>query len=278
MEQLISKVVVGSCAGWQLVSNLIRSALPPPIPSVPKRMLHLPWGHPCAARDSPFHPCPTSRSLHTSHKAATTTSAVPLPSPSPATLPLPPSPLLRHCSVPLVLPVPGNSQLAVQAEGIALLNSLTDPVAPVVVIGPYRSGKSFTLNQILGVPCSELLGRGMIGRVSVMLLAWGGGNSPASTGQGFEKFMHSIEPWVPCSGLPGRGLIRRVSVMRLACRGLKRTCRHMSGPSGSHALNQTLGVPCNRLLGRGMMGTVSVMRLACKGLKQAQVKRRSELL
>lgn len=29
------------------------------------------------------------------------------------------------------------------------------PVAPIVVIGPYRSGKSFLLNQLLGVPCGK---------------------------------------------------------------------------------------------------------------------------
>lgn len=45
--------------------------------------------------------------------------------------------------------------MKVADEGIALLNSIEGPVAPVVVIGPYRSGKSFLLNQLLGVPCSE---------------------------------------------------------------------------------------------------------------------------
>lgn len=57
--------------------------------------------------------------------------------------------------VPLVLPVVGNSKLEMQQEGIDLLNSLEGAIAPVVVIGPYRSGKSFTLNQLLGVPCGE---------------------------------------------------------------------------------------------------------------------------
>ena len=52
-------------------------------------------------------------------------------------------------------PVAGTSHLKVADEGIALLNSIDGPVSPVVVIGPYRSGKSFLLNQLLGVPCSE---------------------------------------------------------------------------------------------------------------------------
>lgn len=57
----------------------------------------------------------------------------------------------------LVDPLPGTSRLQVAQEGLKFLESLSDkPVAPVVVIGPYRSGKSFLLNQLLGVPCSEL--------------------------------------------------------------------------------------------------------------------------
>ena len=63
--------------------------------------------------------------------------------------------------VPLVLPVPGKSQLRLEQEGVDLLTSIDLPVAPVVVIGPYRSGKSFLLNQLLGVSCG----------------AWGAANS-----------------------------------------------------------------------------------------------------
>jgi hypothetical protein len=55
-----------------------------------------------------------------------------------------------------VNPVARTSHLKVADEGIALLNSIDGPVSPIVVIGPYRSGKSFLLNQLLGVPCSEL--------------------------------------------------------------------------------------------------------------------------
>lgn len=60
----------------------------------------------------------------------------------------------------LVNPVAGTSHLKVADEGIALLNSIEGPVAPVVVIGPYRSGKSFLLNQLLGVPCNVGFGVG----------------------------------------------------------------------------------------------------------------------
>ena len=47
-------------------------------------------------------------------------------------------------------------------EGVAFLRSLPKelPVAPVVVMGPYRSGKSFLLNQLLGVGCEEGFGVG----------------------------------------------------------------------------------------------------------------------
>ena len=65
-------------------------------------------------------------------------------------------------SVRLVRPVPGSSLLEADAEGLALLRALPpgEPVAPVVVIGPYRSGKSFLLNQLLGVGCTAGFGVG----------------------------------------------------------------------------------------------------------------------
>ena len=52
-----------------------------------------------------------------------------------------------------MLPVEGHTRLAVDPSGLQLLRKLKGPVAPVVVIGPYRSGKSFLLNQLLGVGC-----------------------------------------------------------------------------------------------------------------------------
>lgn len=62
--------------------------------------------------------------------------------------------------VPLVTPVPGTSQLALAEEGLKVLKGIQDPISPVVVIGPYRSGKSFLLNQLLGVPCGVGFGVG----------------------------------------------------------------------------------------------------------------------
>lgn len=62
---------------------------------------------------------------------------------------------IRNNSYLLVEQVPGHSQLRLVDEGLEVLRSVTGAVAPVVVIGPYRSGKSFLLNQLLGVPCGE---------------------------------------------------------------------------------------------------------------------------
>lgn len=61
------------------------------------------------------------------------------------------------CRYALVNPVPSTSHLQVAQEGLQFLESIDKPVAPIVVIGPYRSGKSFLLNQLLGVPCSRYL-------------------------------------------------------------------------------------------------------------------------
>mmetsp|Transcript_16501 Transcript_16501/g.43135 ORF Transcript_16501/g.43135 Transcript_16501/m.43135 type:complete len:640 (+) Transcript_16501:109-2028(+) len=63
--------------------------------------------------------------------------------------------------IPLLTPIANkaNNQLAVAPEGLAFLKSL-GLVAPVVVIGPYRSGKSFLLNQLLSVPCDVGFGVG----------------------------------------------------------------------------------------------------------------------
>jgi len=68
--------------------------------------------------------------------------------------------LMRACChrYALVNPVSSTSHLQVAQEGLQLLESIDSPVAPVVVIGPYRSGKSFLLNQLLGVTCSRYPG------------------------------------------------------------------------------------------------------------------------
>ena len=65
-------------------------------------------------------------------------------------------------SIPLIRSVDGATTLELAPEGVAFLRSLPKelPVAPVVVMGPYRSGKSFLLNQLLGVGCEEGFGVG----------------------------------------------------------------------------------------------------------------------
>ena len=60
------------------------------------------------------------------------------------------------CRISIVEPVESHTKLSVNQEGLAVLRSISGPVIPVVVIGPYRSGKSFLLNQLLGVGCSKL--------------------------------------------------------------------------------------------------------------------------
>lgn len=60
----------------------------------------------------------------------------------------------------VVSPIEGHTKLQLEQEGLALIRSLKGPLSPVVVIGPYRSGKSFLLNQLLGVGCEEGFGVG----------------------------------------------------------------------------------------------------------------------
>ena len=59
--------------------------------------------------------------------------------------------------VSLVEPLPNSTKLKVNPEGIAALQQLTGPIAPIVVIGPYRSGKSFLINQMLQQSCGAFL-------------------------------------------------------------------------------------------------------------------------
>jgi hypothetical protein len=67
----------------------------------------------------------------------------------------------RGRPVPIVLPSATDpTKLTLQKQGLDALRAVRGPVAPVVVIGPYRSGKSFLLNQLLGVPCDEGFGVG----------------------------------------------------------------------------------------------------------------------
>ncbi len=52
--------------------------------------------------------------------------------------------------VQLFKPNAGHTELLPCEDGLAALAAVTRPVAVVSVVGPYRSGKSFLLNQLLG--------------------------------------------------------------------------------------------------------------------------------
>ncbi|CAL9088443.1 unnamed protein product [Musa textilis] len=56
---------------------------------------------------------------------------------------------------PIVKPDPDHLRLRLAREGLDAIQNITTPVAVVAVIGPYRSGKSFLLNQLLSLPCDE---------------------------------------------------------------------------------------------------------------------------
>ncbi|CAL5219282.1 g1085 [Coccomyxa viridis] len=66
----------------------------------------------------------------------------------------------RKRAYAIVQPIADKTSLHLESEGLAVLRDIQTPVAPVVVIGPYRSGKSFLLNQLLGVGCDEGFGVG----------------------------------------------------------------------------------------------------------------------
>jgi hypothetical protein len=57
------------------------------------------------------------------------------------------------------LPTKDHTKLVLQEEGLAALSNINGPISIVAVIGPYRSGKSFLLNQLLGVGCDRGLFR-----------------------------------------------------------------------------------------------------------------------
>ncbi|KAF4371749.1 hypothetical protein G4B88_030853 [Cannabis sativa] len=61
---------------------------------------------------------------------------------------------------PIVEPDPGHTKLQLSREGLEAIKRITTPIAAVAVIGPYRSGKSFLLNQLLSLSCSEGFGVG----------------------------------------------------------------------------------------------------------------------
>jgi hypothetical protein len=51
-------------------------------------------------------------------------------------------------------------KLQVVREGLEYLNAITDPVVPVFVLGKYRTGKSFLLNQLANLTCRAGFGVG----------------------------------------------------------------------------------------------------------------------
>ncbi|CAL5436846.1 unnamed protein product [Camellia sinensis] len=61
---------------------------------------------------------------------------------------------------PIVEPDPGHTKLRISKEGLEAIQRITTPIAAVAVIGPYRSGKSFLLNQLLSLSCYEGFGVG----------------------------------------------------------------------------------------------------------------------
>ncbi|KAB1208836.1 Guanylate-binding protein 4 [Morella rubra] len=61
---------------------------------------------------------------------------------------------------PIVEPDPGHTKLRLSREGLEAIERITTPIAAVAVIGPYRSGKSFLLNQLLSLSCYEGFGVG----------------------------------------------------------------------------------------------------------------------
>ncbi|KAG5587250.1 hypothetical protein H5410_047684 [Solanum commersonii] len=65
-----------------------------------------------------------------------------------------------HQAFPIIEPDPGHTKLRLSREGLEAIEKITTPIAAVAVIGPYRSGKSFTLNQLLSLSCDEGFGVG----------------------------------------------------------------------------------------------------------------------
>ncbi|KAI4301177.1 hypothetical protein L6164_034483 [Bauhinia variegata] len=65
-----------------------------------------------------------------------------------------------HQAFPIVEPDPGHTKLRISREGLEAIERITNPIAAVAVIGPYRSGKSFLLNQLLSLSCYEGFGVG----------------------------------------------------------------------------------------------------------------------
>ncbi|KMZ75694.1 Guanylate-binding-like protein [Zostera marina] len=63
-------------------------------------------------------------------------------------------------SFSIVEPDSSHTKLQINREGLQAIERITMPIAAVSVIGPYRSGKSFLLNQLLSLSCEEGFGVG----------------------------------------------------------------------------------------------------------------------
>ncbi|EEE66682.1 hypothetical protein OsJ_23332 [Oryza sativa Japonica Group] len=61
---------------------------------------------------------------------------------------------------PIVEPDHGHTKLRLAKEGLEAIKRIETPIAAVAVIGPYRSGKSFLLNQLLSLTCNKGFGVG----------------------------------------------------------------------------------------------------------------------
>lgn len=65
-----------------------------------------------------------------------------------------------HRALPIIEPDSGHTKLILAKGGLDAISKLETPIAAVAVIGPYRSGKSFLLNQLLSLSCEEGFGVG----------------------------------------------------------------------------------------------------------------------
>ncbi|CAN6280986.1 unnamed protein product [Urochloa humidicola] len=61
---------------------------------------------------------------------------------------------------PIVEPDYGHTKLRLSEQGLEAIRRIENPIAVVGVIGPYRSGKSFLLNQLLSLSCDKGFGVG----------------------------------------------------------------------------------------------------------------------
>lgn len=58
-------------------------------------------------------------------------------------------------AIALLLPDASGNKLELQPQALARIEELTGPVSVVSAIGQYRSGKSYLLNQLMQIPCSQ---------------------------------------------------------------------------------------------------------------------------